>query len=553
MHNLFLGELRHHCIEIWGLKGAQDRGKPRRAKAHTPEQQQEVLDQILRGIRKASVKTIKHARLDYLQAVARYNELDVPAKSTREGYANALLERVKHVGIQAFKLPPPMPKSSSTFYLPIDEINPLNEIFTRPVLDQLRSDIRQMFLPSWLEKPPSNIGDASHGKLKADHWRTLCTTSMVITLVRLWGSPSSSPEEFEVLENFMHLVAAVDFATRRSMNAARAITFETHMETYLRGIRSIYKVDLVSNHHLSLHLKECLLLFGPTHGWWAFPFERYNGLLQRLKTNQKPAEMALTFIRYFYIGATLRWLTEVSHWPAFEEFGDMLQAFRNAFNSNRKGTARTENILSTLANDESETTVRRPSKNERDLPHDTYDALLGLVNESSSTRFGSFHEGAIGAHRYLSPTAEFVRSIQRDAITYGTSAGSKRNSFILFSRVVNGVPKLVAGQIREIFYHTRTEDAGRDVVEPFFVVEEFRALSPVHQGLDPYRKFPDVPTWLCYNEYTGDRHVLRMQDITCHFAALIYTPAEIGQECIVVRSLDRVSPLGSLRVGIPQC
>ncbi len=156
------------------------------------------------------------------------------------------------------------------------------------VLSALRRDIREMYVPSWLEKPPANIGDPAHGKLKADHWRTLCTVPMVMTLVRLWGTSNSLVDEVEALDNFMHLVAAVDLATRRTMNAERANAYDTHMVEYLRGLQSLYEVNLVPNHHLALHLRECLLLFGPTHGWWAFPFERYNGMLQRLKTNQKP-------------------------------------------------------------------------------------------------------------------------------------------------------------------------------------------------------------------------------------------------------------------------
>ncbi len=161
-------------------------------------------------------------------------------------------------------------------------------LFSNDVLQELRQDIKAIIMPSWLEKPPSNIGDASHGKLKADHWRTLGTVSMVITLVRLWGHAHASREETEALENFMHLIAAVDLATRRSMSPERANAYDSHMEAYLQGLRNLYDAQLVPNHHLSLHLKECLLLFGPTHGWWAFPFERYNGLLQRLKTNNKP-------------------------------------------------------------------------------------------------------------------------------------------------------------------------------------------------------------------------------------------------------------------------
>ncbi len=50
----------------------------------------------------------------------------------------------------------------------------------------------------------------------------------------------------------------------------------------------LFEQDLVPNHHLSLHLYTCLLLFGAVAGWWAFPFERYNGLVAKTETNNKP-------------------------------------------------------------------------------------------------------------------------------------------------------------------------------------------------------------------------------------------------------------------------
>ena len=108
---------------------------------------------------------------------------------------------------------------------------------------------------------------------------------MVITLTRIWGSPKATQAEHSLLENFLHLVVAVDLASRRSMDGERARLFDHHMLQYLRSLRTLFEHDLVPNHHLSLHLSTCLLLFGPVHGWWAYPFERFNGIIQRLNTN----------------------------------------------------------------------------------------------------------------------------------------------------------------------------------------------------------------------------------------------------------------------------
>lgn len=164
-------------------------------------------------------------------------------------------------------------------------------VLTAAVITQLRDDIKVTYLPSWMERPPTNFGSAAHGKLKADHWRTVCTVSMVITLVRLWSAQADA--ESLLLANFVHLVSAVDLATRRSMSPSRAQLFDFHMAEYLRTLRELFDHDLIPNHHLSLHLVTSLMLFGPVHGWWAYPFERYNGIIQRLNTNHQIGELSL--------------------------------------------------------------------------------------------------------------------------------------------------------------------------------------------------------------------------------------------------------------------
>ena len=209
-------------------------------------------------------------------------------------------------GVASIRIPPVLPYPSNSFHLVQEDDeasepeNQFGRVFTGRVLEEIRKDISTVHIPSWLERPPANVGSAATGKLKADHWRTLCTVHMVITLGRLWGRASSSVNEKAALENFMHLVAAVDLATRRTMFRERAMAFDEHIEAYLLGIRSLYDAQLVPNHHLSLHLKKCLFLFGPTHGWWAYPFERYNGMLQRLKTNRRQSTQHTSLALYFY-------------------------------------------------------------------------------------------------------------------------------------------------------------------------------------------------------------------------------------------------------------
>ncbi len=189
-------------------------------------------------------------------------------------------------------MPPVLDYEATDFHLP-DDIPPdvsKYRVLSYEVLQAIRRDILSTQLPSWLQRPPSNFGNPSHGKLKADQWRTVCTVSMVITLVRLWSSSAASDNEKALLENFLHLVSAVDLASRRSMSPSRAEAYDEHMFNYLGGLQDMFDHQFVPNHHLSLHLHDCLVLFGPVHGWWAFPFERYNGLFHQANTNNKTGE-----------------------------------------------------------------------------------------------------------------------------------------------------------------------------------------------------------------------------------------------------------------------
>lgn len=58
------------------------------------------------------------------------------------------------------------------------------------------------------------------------------------------------------------------------------------------------------NLHLHLHLKDCLMDFGPPHAFWCFAFERCNGILGSLHTNNKSIEIQV--MKKFLMGQQLR-------------------------------------------------------------------------------------------------------------------------------------------------------------------------------------------------------------------------------------------------------
>lgn len=207
-----------------------------------------------------------------------------------------LTEVQAHSISTAINLPPVLQEATTDFHVASGQHDISKfRVLDQATIDQVRKDIAATYFPSWMERPPRNFGSPSHGKLKADQWRTVCTVSLVITLCRIWGTSGALEKHRLLLENFISLVCAVDLATRRSMDMARVQKFDQYMMKYLSSLRTLFGHQLVPNHHLSLHLWECLSLFGPVHAWWAFPFERYNGLLQNLSTNNKSSVYPKTF------------------------------------------------------------------------------------------------------------------------------------------------------------------------------------------------------------------------------------------------------------------
>ena len=159
-------------------------------------------------------------------------------------------------------------------------------------VEEIRSDIDQLLTPTWMTSVPSDIGSSSHGKLKADQWRALGTTHLLLSLIRLWGLENDgSPRSvrcFKILDVTISLISAVVIATSHTITPASVSAYNAHMLDYINGIKHLFPdYQLHPNHHMCLHIPEFLLLFGPVHSWWTFPFERLIGNIQRMPSNGK--------------------------------------------------------------------------------------------------------------------------------------------------------------------------------------------------------------------------------------------------------------------------
>ncbi len=246
-------------------------------------------------------------------------------------------------------------------------------------------------------------------------------------------------------------------------------------------------------------------------------------------------------MKYFYMGANLRWLVSTMEWPGDKVYKQWSSAFKDAFKEATRGTRYTDMAAFLNSADDS---FEYNEKQQTELPRTLYDQLYAFICPAGTR--AAFQSAHIGKRRnvpLLPPDVQFVKSIVRGGVTFSNVRDGRRNAFVKFRR--SGAPATLAGCIEGIFYHRRVEGAST-ILEPFVVVREYLPLSDHHQVHDPFTAFPDLDTRLYYDELTSTACLLRLSDVVCHFAAFTYTPEEIGKPCMVARGLDRASNVTSL-------
>lgn len=245
----------------------------------------------------------------------------------------------------------------------------------------------------------------------------------------------------------------------------------------------------------------------------------------------------MTFFRTFCMGTNLRTLAPTFTFPAETEYQTLLKRFEEAFVAH----SLPHNVLSFSYQTESIPPFSLQEAKLKRLEHDTYKLLLERINRDlpPSSHFGDWFSDSQTA--LLGMHVQYCDKLEYGNISYSTHANSTRavgNSFIRF-RALGAV---LAGQIHQIFLHRRpNESTSSQTVEPFFIVKAYTKLSLAHRRFDPYVAFVDLETSLCYNTFLPTIKILKLDDIICHFLSYVYTPPGIDEECIVVRSLDRVS------------
>jgi hypothetical protein len=126
-------------------------------------------------------------------------------------------------------------------------------------LQAIHNCIRDVALPTWVQRPPINLGDPSHGKLKAREYLTLFTCIFPLIIPEFWHSASASELDQKHLECFHHLVTATNIISSFKTSNAAADTYMHHYIEYRKGIQHLFpQWPSKPNHHYAMHNGELL-------------------------------------------------------------------------------------------------------------------------------------------------------------------------------------------------------------------------------------------------------------------------------------------------------
>ncbi|EIW80779.1 hypothetical protein CONPUDRAFT_57284, partial [Coniophora puteana RWD-64-598 SS2] len=403
--------------------------------------------------------------------------------------------------------------------------------------------INSILWPSHITRLPKNLGE-NHSLKKADEWRRLIT----ITPVLLWWAwrdendeiPSAPPplppntddpgfsrDRHQLYDAILLLCAAVRIFSSREISMHQAQTAQEFLAQYCQRCIAL-DIPLRPNHHASMHTSEMVKRFGPVYSWWLFAFERFNGMLERVKHNgHDGGQMELTLMRAWVqthlIYEYLLNLPPEAHDVERRTLDNMIKT-----QARNRGAMMTE--IAFYQSETSEDNVRLPSRAAKFVDLRRYDppqmyrlllaycrALwpdLNLVSDRSSDA---------GTTPFVSGrVARSLTYIRKDGIRYGCTSNHSESSRVpvrIHSLFVVGVgDKLphVCAVVQRLYSDDRI---------PMFPWSMFSSILGIH---------------VCYADEFSSLEVFPSSAIQCSIGLIPFTLRELRRPLVAAVSFDHV-------------
>ncbi|KAG8800522.1 hypothetical protein FRC16_002711 [Serendipita sp. 398] len=259
----------------------------------------------------------KKEELSALLRMCRQSYRHLPYDTDRDnGNRSPLGDRIRQAAASGIRLSKSeeLYGDESPVQLPHIGPRPKSSFITRSELEEIQMDIKEIVVPSWFTKPSPRFGDKGNGRVKAAEWKNISSVYLPMTFLRLWAlelTRGSSKEVVLHLKALLSLAIVVHISTAPSFSKAGVQLYQDAIQFYLQIMKQLHpESSLVINHHLSLHLPFFMGLHGPCREYWAFPFERLIGKLQKISHNSSIDDIPKRIFEAFGIKITLNSLSQ---------------------------------------------------------------------------------------------------------------------------------------------------------------------------------------------------------------------------------------------------
>ncbi|OAV86433.1 hypothetical protein PTTG_06770 [Puccinia triticina 1-1 BBBD Race 1] len=172
-----------------------------------------------------------------------------------------------------------------------------------------RRAIEQTSLPSWVDRPPLQLGAASAGSLKAAGWGILYTIFYPLVFMPLWDLCDANTDRKIPSANLVQLVRIIHKLNHCKITIADVSSIDKAIQRYRKHTLTNWpKVNSKPNIHILQHFPAVIERFEPPTAFAAWAQEGLNSLLGKAKTNNHPGTLSKTLFRQWIQRATLKHL-----------------------------------------------------------------------------------------------------------------------------------------------------------------------------------------------------------------------------------------------------
>ena len=150
-------------------------------------------------------------------------------------------------------------------------------LLSQAEFDVIQSRASSLSVPSDIGRIPPKIQHNFYG-FTADQFKNWVLHYSVICLHGLLSS--------EHLECWRHFVLACRYLCQPILKPNDVIIADALLLKFCKRTEQLFGENIITpNMHMSCHLRECILDYGPLNHFWLFAFERFNGILGQLPNN----------------------------------------------------------------------------------------------------------------------------------------------------------------------------------------------------------------------------------------------------------------------------